>query len=128
MGDKESFQKGKSVRKGPPKRKLRANIVKMLSEHKESQNDGFEGYSKKHNWTHKSYLWELSYTKALILPNNIDLMHQKHNVVKSIISMYFDVTDFSKVNVAGAQKKCKGKSEKTTGSIFFETSRKKRDT
>jgi hypothetical protein len=103
--------------------------VKILSEHKESQNDGFEGYSKKHNWTHKSCLWELPYTKALILPNNIDLMHQEHNDAKSIISMYFDVTGFSKVNVAGAQKKCKGKSEKTTGSIFFEkTSRKKRDT
>jgi hypothetical protein len=53
-GDKESFQKGKSVRKGTPKRKLRADIVKMLSELKESQNGGFEGYDEKHNWTHKS--------------------------------------------------------------------------
>jgi hypothetical protein len=53
-GDKESFQKGKSVRKGPPKRKLRADIVKMLGELKESQNDGFKGYDEKHNWTHKS--------------------------------------------------------------------------
>jgi hypothetical protein len=30
--------------------------VKMLGELKESQNGGFKGYSKKHNWTHKSYL------------------------------------------------------------------------
>jgi hypothetical protein len=36
MGDKESFQKGKSIRKGPPKRKIRADIVKMLGELKES--------------------------------------------------------------------------------------------
>jgi hypothetical protein len=36
MGDKESFQKGKTVRKWPPKRKLRADIVKMLDELKES--------------------------------------------------------------------------------------------
>jgi hypothetical protein len=35
-GDKESFKEGSSVRKGPPKRKLGADIVKMLSELKES--------------------------------------------------------------------------------------------
>jgi hypothetical protein len=35
-GDKESFQKVKSIRKGPPKRKLIADIVKMLGELKES--------------------------------------------------------------------------------------------
>jgi hypothetical protein len=29
----------------------------------------------------KSCLWELPYAKALILPHNIDLMHQEHNVV-----------------------------------------------
>jgi hypothetical protein len=45
-GDKESFQKGKNVRKGPPKRNLRANIAKILSELKDSQNGGFECYGK----------------------------------------------------------------------------------
>jgi hypothetical protein len=74
-GDKESFKKGKSARKGPPKRKLRADIVKMLSELKQSQDGGFEGYAKRHNWTHKSCLWEHPYAKTLILPHNIDLMH-----------------------------------------------------
>jgi hypothetical protein len=49
MGDKKSFQKDKSIRKGAPKRRLRADIVKMLSELKESQDCGFEGYGKKHN-------------------------------------------------------------------------------
>jgi hypothetical protein len=73
--------------------------VKMLEELKESQNGGFEGYDEKHNWTHKSCLWELPYAKTLILPHNIDLMHQEHNVVESIISIYFDVTSFSKDNV-----------------------------
>jgi hypothetical protein len=48
-GDKESFQTGKSVRKGPPKRKLRADIVKMLGELKESHNGGIKGYDEKHN-------------------------------------------------------------------------------
>jgi hypothetical protein len=48
-GDKESFKKCKSIRKGPPKRKLGANIVKMLGELKELHDGGFEGYDEKHN-------------------------------------------------------------------------------
>jgi hypothetical protein len=43
--DKELFQKGKSIRKGPPRRKLRVDIVKMLGELKKSQN----GYGEKYN-------------------------------------------------------------------------------
>jgi hypothetical protein len=73
--------------------------VKMLCELKESQNGGYEGYDKKDNWTHKSCLWELPYAKALILPHNINLMHQECKVAESIISMCFDVTGFSKYNV-----------------------------
>ena len=56
-------------------------------------------YSEKHNQTHKNCLWELPYAKALILPHNIDLMHQERNVEKSIISMCLDVTSFSKDNM-----------------------------
>jgi hypothetical protein len=48
-GDKQSFQRGKTVRKWPPKRKLRADIVKMLDDLKESENGGFKGYDKKYN-------------------------------------------------------------------------------
>jgi hypothetical protein len=73
--------------------------VKMLEELKESQNGGFEGYDEKHNWTHKSCLWELPYAKTLILPHNIDLMHQEHNIMESIISMRFNVIGLSKDNV-----------------------------
>jgi hypothetical protein len=71
----------------------------MLDDLKESENNEFEGYGEKHNWTHKSCLWELPYTKALILPHNIDLMHQERNVVESIISMCIDVTGFTKDNM-----------------------------
>jgi hypothetical protein len=59
----------------------------------------FESYGEKHNWTYKSCIWELPYAKALILPHNINLMHQEHNVVESIISMCLDVTNFSKDNI-----------------------------
>jgi hypothetical protein len=73
--------------------------VKMLDDLKESENGGFEGYGEKHNLTHKSCLWKFPYAKALILPHNIDFMHQERNVVETIISMCFDVTGFSKDNI-----------------------------
>jgi hypothetical protein len=47
--DIQSFLKGKTVRKGPPKRKLRADITKMLDDLKESENYEFEGYGERHN-------------------------------------------------------------------------------
>jgi hypothetical protein len=102
-GDKESFKKDSSIRKGPPKQKLIADIIKMLGELKESWDGGFKGYGEKHNWIHKSCLWKLSYAKALILPHNINLMHQERNIMESIISMCFDVTGFLKDN-ANARK------------------------
>jgi hypothetical protein len=72
-----SFLKGKTIRKEPLKRKFDANIIQKLNDLKETGNGVFEGYGVNHNWTHKSYLCELPYAKALILPHNIDLMHQE---------------------------------------------------
>jgi hypothetical protein len=93
--------KGKTVRKEPPKQKLRADIMERLDDLKESVNGVFDGYSENHNWTHKSCLWELSYAKALILPHNIDLMHQGWNIAESIMRMCLDVTGFMKDNMNG---------------------------
>jgi hypothetical protein len=59
----------------------------------------FEGYGENHNWSNKSCLWELSYAKALILPHNIDLMHQEQNIAESIMNMCLDVTGFTKGNM-----------------------------
>jgi hypothetical protein len=97
--DTRSFLKGKTIRKGPPKRTFRADIIKVLDELKESENGVFEGYSENHNWTHKSCLCELPYAKALRLPHNIDLMHQERNIVESIMSMCLDVTGSMKDNM-----------------------------
>jgi hypothetical protein len=91
--------KRKTVRKGSPKQKFGTDIIEMLDDLNESENDVFEGYGENHNWTHKSCLWELPYAKAFILSHNIDLMHQKRNIAESIMSMYLDVTDFTKDNV-----------------------------
>jgi hypothetical protein len=98
-GDRKSFTKGKIVRKGPPKQKLRADNTKMLDDLKESENGEFDGYGENNNWTHKCCLWELPNAKALILPHNIDLMQQERNIAESIISMCLDVTALSKDNI-----------------------------
>jgi hypothetical protein len=63
--DTRLFLKGKTVRKGPPKQKFRTDIINMLDDLKESENGVFEGYGENHNWTHKSCIWELSYTKNI---------------------------------------------------------------
>jgi hypothetical protein len=68
----------------------------MLDDVNESKIGVFEGYGVNHNRTHKSCPWELPYAKALILPHNINLMHQERNVAKSIMSMCLDVTNFMK--------------------------------
>jgi hypothetical protein len=64
-GDKKLFMKDKIVRKGPPKQKLSADIIQLLNDLKELEKSKFEGYGENHNWTHKSCLWELPYTKLL---------------------------------------------------------------
>jgi hypothetical protein len=55
----------------------------MLDDLKESENGVFIGYGENNIWAHKNYLWELPYVKALILPHNIDLMHQEQNILKA---------------------------------------------
>jgi hypothetical protein len=47
--DKRSFLKGNTIKKGPLKRKLGADIMKIFGDLKESENDGFKGYNEKLN-------------------------------------------------------------------------------
>ena len=98
--DIKSFRKGVKVKEGPPKRLTGADIIRQLNDLKLAKDGSeFEGYGKQHNWTHKSFLWELPYAEALILPHNVDLMHQERNVAESIISMCFDFTGQTKDNI-----------------------------
>ena len=97
--DTKSFRKGKRVRDGPPKRQTGENIMRQHRDLKSGVGGRFQGYGKEHNWTHISFIWELPYTKALLLPHNIDLMHQERNVAESIISMCFDFTGQTKDNM-----------------------------
>jgi hypothetical protein len=47
--DTRLFLKGKTIRKGLPKRKFGADIIKMLDDLKESENGVFEGYGENNN-------------------------------------------------------------------------------
>jgi hypothetical protein len=73
--------------------------MKMLDDLKELENCVFKCYGENHNWRHKNCLWKLPYAKSLILPHNIDLMHQERNVAENIMSMCLNVTDFMKDSV-----------------------------
>jgi hypothetical protein len=97
--DTSSFRKGKEVTKGPPKRLKGEEVLEWLNSLEESDEGGFLGYGEEHHWTHKSFLWELPYAQALMLPHNIDLMHQERNVACSLINMLFDVKDKTRDNL-----------------------------
>jgi hypothetical protein len=60
--------------------------------------DQFVVYGKKHNWTHKCGLWELSCVKELILMHNHYVMHQEENVGESILSTCMGFADKKKDN------------------------------
>jgi hypothetical protein len=87
--DNDTFKKGNIVLEGPPRRLSDSEIIDMLDNlvlNKEG--NGFIGYGNDHNWTHKYALWELSYTKVLILMHNIDVIHHECNVGESIKHMH----------------------------------------
>jgi hypothetical protein len=57
-----------------------------------------ENYVILHNWTHMSGLWQIPYYCKLLLPHNIDMMHNEKNVAEAIWNTCFDVTDKTKDN------------------------------
>ena len=98
--DTTGFRANIAVRSGPPRRlageevRARLDALKPLDD-----GDGFEKYGEEHNWTHISSLWRLPYFHKLILPHNIDVMHNEKNVAEAIFSTFFDIPDKTKDNV-----------------------------
>jgi hypothetical protein len=87
------------VEKGPPRCRTGQEIIEELNNLKISDGrEEFEGYGKEHNWTQKCGLWELPYSKALILIHNIDVMHQEHNIAESIVMTCMNFLKKSKDN------------------------------
>jgi hypothetical protein len=97
--DSDTFKKGNIVLEGPPRCLSGPEIVDMLDNLILKENeDEFVGYGNEHNWTHKCALWELPYAKALILMQNIDVMHQERNFGESILSTCMTFVDKTKDN------------------------------
>jgi hypothetical protein len=87
------------VEKGPPRCRIGQEIIEEPNNLKISDGgEKFEGYGKEHNWTHKCGLWELPYSKVLILMHNIDIMHQERNVAESIVMTCMNFLEKSKDN------------------------------
>ncbi|WVZ77611.1 hypothetical protein U9M48_025460 [Paspalum notatum var. saurae] len=99
-GEKDAFRKYTVCYEEPQKMLSRQKISDQLASLKlNKEKTTYKGFGKKHNWTHISGIWDLSYTKALKLPHNIDVMHQKRNVAENTISTCMDFSDKTKNNV-----------------------------
>ncbi|WVZ94448.1 hypothetical protein U9M48_040337 [Paspalum notatum var. saurae] len=99
-GEKNAFRKDTVSYDEPPKRLSGQEIADQLASLKiNKEKTAYEGFGKKHNWTHISGIWDLSYAKALKLLHNIDVMHQERNVAESVISTCMDFCDKIKDNV-----------------------------
>lgn len=93
------FRKDTIVTKEPPKRRTGWEIAEELSNLVRNEDgDGFAGFGKTHNWTHKCGLWELPYMRALQLPHNIDVMHQERNMCEALFNTVMDFPDKTKDN------------------------------
>jgi hypothetical protein len=73
---------------------VRAQIDALVS----NEEGGFVGYGEEHMWTHKSGLTRLPYFNDLLLPHNIDVMHTKKNIAKTLWGTLMDI-DKSKDSV-----------------------------
>ena len=62
-----------------------------------------KNYGKTHNWTHVNCFWQLPYYHKLLLPHNIDVMHNEKNVAEAIWNTCFDIPDKTKDNVKARQ-------------------------
>ncbi|XP_040380983.1 uncharacterized protein LOC102709376 isoform X2 [Oryza brachyantha] len=60
-------------------------------------------FGKLHNWTHISCFWQLPYFHKLLLPHNIDVMHNEKNVAEAIWNTCFDIPDKTKDNAKARQ-------------------------
>ena len=77
---RNAFRKDTVVLDGPPR--------KLTGEEVEAQMNLQVGdrltFNKEHNWTHINGLWQLSYFKKLLLPHNIDVMHNEKNMGEAV--------------------------------------------
>jgi len=96
---RNAFRKDTVVLDGPPR--------KLTGEEVEAQMNLQVGdrltFNKEHNWTHINGLWRLCYFKKLLLPHNIDVMHNEKNMGEVVWNTCFDIVDKTKDNVKARQ-------------------------
>jgi len=62
-----------------------------------------KAFNKQHNLTNINGLWQLPYFKRLLLPHNIDVMHNEKNMGEAIWNSCFDIADKTKDNAKARQ-------------------------
>ena len=58
-----------------------------------------ESYGRLHNWIHFLCFRQLPYFPKLLLPHNIDLMHNEKNMGEAVWNTCFDISEKTKDNV-----------------------------
>jgi hypothetical protein len=97
--DIKNFMKGVVVTDCPPATMTGVEIHQQIDGLVANTEGGFVGYGEQHMWTHKSGLTQLPYYDDLLLPHNIDVMHNEKNVVEALWATIMDIPDKSKDNV-----------------------------
>ncbi|CAM8940897.1 unnamed protein product [Rhodiola kirilowii] len=69
----------------------------------ESPDHVIEGFGVTHNWTKKSFFWDLPYWVNLKLRHNLDVMHIEKNVFENIFNTVMNVKGKTKDNGAGCR-------------------------
>jgi hypothetical protein len=96
---RNAFRKDTIVLDEPPRKLTGEEVEAQMN----LQVDNRNTYNKEHNWTHVTGLWQLPYFKKLLLPHNIDVMHNEKNMGEAIWNTCFDIVDKTKDNVKARQ-------------------------
>lgn len=96
---RNAFRKDTIVMDEPPRKLTGEEIEAQMN----LQVSNRETYNKQHNWSHITGLWQLPYFKKLLLPHNIDVMHNEKNMGEAIWNTCFDIADKTKDNVKARQ-------------------------
>jgi hypothetical protein len=96
---RNAFRKDTIVLDEPPRKLTGEEIEAQMN----LQLSDRQAFNKQHNWTHNNGLWQLPYFKKLLLPHNIDVMHNEKNMGEAIWNTCFDIADKTKDNVKARQ-------------------------
>jgi hypothetical protein len=58
-----------------------------------------DGRGMNHNWAKRSIFWDLPYWHTLLVPHNIDIMHNEKNVFDNVFNTVLDVKGKTKDNL-----------------------------